>query len=144
MPEIPGSHPKAEGPETGERRRARSDDPLRALSHLLESTRARAGLDAVVLADDLGLTVAGGGAASLCDALSAEAALVWAGRPANDTVPCRLDVLTRTARVRRLTIDGVELLLCGEGSLSPSEQDLASAIEGCRRILEGRTARLRF
>lgn len=46
--------------------------------------------------------------------------LGWVPRPANDTVPCRLDVVLRAAEVRRLSIDGIERLLCGAGTQASS------------------------
>jgi hypothetical protein len=54
---------------------------------------------------------------------------------ANDTIPTRLDVVTRRMAVRRLTIDGIEVLLCGQGG----EVDaLRRAAAGCARILGDR------
>lgn len=86
-----------------------------------------------MLADLSGLVIAGAGPSSMCDELAAVGAANW-GRPANDTVPCRLDVLTRALEVRRLRIDGIEVLLCAEGAGDASEP-LADAIAGCQRIL---------
>jgi hypothetical protein len=102
-------------PKAGaERRLTRTTDPLVALSRLFESARRAGSLEAVVLADEMGLAIAGAGAASLCDELAAHAAVLTAAAPANDTVPCRLDVVARAARIRRLRIDGIEVLLCAE------------------------------
>lgn len=130
--------PPAHG--AGERRRARSDDVLVALSRLFEAARRDGGLQAVVLADDMGLAIAGAGQAGRCDELAAQAALLSA-RPGNDTVPCRLDVVARAARIRRLRIDGIEVLLCAEGDGPHDEPVLARAAEGCRRILAGGSRR---
>lgn len=118
-----------------DRREARSEDPLIALSRLFETARRRAGLDAIVLADDMGLTIAGAGPCSVCDDLAARAAVAGGGKPANDTVPCRLDVLARTMEVRRLRIDGIEVLLCAEGKGPADGNELAGAVSGCQRIL---------
>lgn len=118
-----------------DRRKARSENPLIALSRLFETARRRAGLDAIVLADDVGLAIAGAGPCSRCDELAARAAVAAGGRPANDTVPCRLDVISRTMEVRRLRIDGIEVLLCTEGEGPASGDELASAVSGCQRIL---------
>ena len=128
-----------------ERREARSGDALVALARLFEAARRRAGLDTVVLADPSGLTIAGAGSGLACDELAARAAVsvvtgaASAREAANDTVPCRLDVLTRAMEVRRLRIDGIEVLLCAEGGTiggsAASDGELSRAVSGCERIL---------
>jgi len=125
-----------------ERRTARSDDPLTALSMSFETARRRAEVDALVLTDPSGLTIAGAGPASLCDDLAARAAVLASPRPANDTVPCRLDVVTRALAVRRLRIDGIEVLLCAEGGAEESDCSLSDAAAACKRILARRSATL--
>jgi hypothetical protein len=118
-----------------ERRTARSSDPLVALSRCFESARRKAGLHALVLADVSGLTIAGAGPASLCDEVAALGAIASA-RPANDTVPCRIEVLARTLEVRRLQIDGIEVLLCTESAKPPGAECVVDeAVAGCERIL---------
>jgi hypothetical protein len=119
--------------DTAERRRDRTDSPLIALSRCFEAARRRAGLGAMVLADVSGLVIVGAGPAAICDELAAVGAANWE-RPANDTVPCRLDVLTRALEVRRLRIDGIEVLLCTDGDVDSAEP-LAEAEAGCQRIL---------
>jgi Holliday junction resolvase-like predicted endonuclease len=47
---------------------------------------------------------------SLSTTFAACADSVPAQKPANDTVPCRLDVVQRASGVRRLSVDGVERL----------------------------------
>jgi hypothetical protein len=116
----------------------RSADPLLALSYWFEAARRRAGLDTLVLSDTGGLAIAGAGNAASCDEIAARAAVLVALRPANDTVPCRLDVVARTFEVRRLRIDGVEVLLCSEGSegtAGEASAALSEAAAGCERIL---------
>jgi hypothetical protein len=44
-------------------------------------------------------------------------------------------VLARAMEVRRLRIDGIEVLLCAQGEGSASGAELARAISGCQRIL---------
>jgi hypothetical protein len=124
--------------KAAERRIARTSDPLVALSRLFESARREGSLDALVLADETGITIAGAGPAARCDELAAVAPFA-AGVPANDTVPCRIDVVGRAAQVRRLRIDGIEVFLCAEGAAG--EGALARAAEGCRRILVGQRRR---
>ncbi|HEX3776122.1 MAG TPA: hypothetical protein VHV51_16740 [Polyangiaceae bacterium] len=113
-----------------ERRQSRSENTLIALTRLLEATRRSAELEAVAIGDDAGLLVAGAGAAELCDELAALAPL---GSVANDTVPTRMDVLSRRTEVRRLAVDGVEVFISGRGG------DLGAVLgrvaDGCARIL---------
>jgi hypothetical protein len=130
VPPPPPSPP----PGDVERRRGRTDDALVALSRCFEAARQRAGLHALVLADETGLAIAGAGPAASCDDLAARAA-VASSRPANDTVPCRLDVVSRTMEVRRLRIDGIDVLLCAEGEKGGLGGHLAAAAAGCERIL---------
>ncbi len=137
---LTSSPPPAPLEDAADRRRDRTDSPLIALSRCFESARRRAGLGALVLADVSGLVIAGAGPAAMCDELAAIGAANW-DRPANDTVPCRLDVLTRSLEVRRLRIDGIEVLLCTEGD-SEDMEPLAEAVAGCQRILGRRRARL--
>jgi hypothetical protein len=130
------------GPMDGEleRRRDRTTSPLGALSRCFEAARRRAGLEALVLADVSGLVIAGAGPSAMCDELAAVGA-ACSGRPANDTVPSRLDVLSRALEVRRLRIDGIEVLLCTEGARDgESEEQLSAAVAGCERILGRRKA----
>jgi hypothetical protein len=130
--------PSATGREEAvERRASRSSDPLVALSRLLEATRMRSGASTVALADETGLCIAGAGDASLCEDLASRGPLL-AARPVNDTIPCRLDVVERAMQVRRLRIDGIEVLLCAEG---PHPVDMTDAEEGSKRILGRQKAR---
>jgi hypothetical protein len=125
--------PPSKGPT--ERRTNRTSDPLVALSRLLEATRLRTGASTLALADDMGICIAGAGEASLCEELAARGPLALEGKPVNDTIPCRLDVVERTMIVRRLRIDGIEVFLCAE---APHPVDVTDAEDGSRRILEGR------
>lgn len=132
MPVPPSKGPSEDSPE---RRTNRTSDPLVALSRLLEATRRRTGASTLALADDTGICIAGAGEASLCEELAARAPLALEGRPMNDTIPCRLDVVERTMLVRRLRIDGIEVFLCAD---APHPIDVSEAEDGSRRILEGR------
>lgn len=114
-----------------ERRGSRRDHTLDALGDLLDSVRRDSDFRALCLADPSGVLVAGAGAFSECEELAAVAPLV-ARHAANDTVPTRLDVVERRMEVRRLTIDGIEVLLCGQGG---EPNALRRAAAGCARIL---------
>jgi hypothetical protein len=104
-----------------DRRLTRSENTHVALTRLLEAARSSSRLEALALGDELGLLVAGAGAAELCDELAAVAPLA-----ANDTLPARPEV-------RRLAVDGFEMFVSGRGA------DLSSTLvrvaDGCVRIL---------
>lgn len=118
-----------------ERRLDRTENALGALTKLAEASRRRAGLAAVAVSDATGMLLAGAGAHRLCEELAAWAPLV--GRHAeNDTVPTCLDSFEGRTRMRRLAIDGFEIVVsfCGPGAESAQELDAVSA--GCARILK--------
>jgi hypothetical protein len=118
-----------------ERRLAARDEVLTSLGRLLESVRREAEFEAVAVADETGILVAGAGAWARCEELAAAAPLVRPSYAANDTVPTRTDVLARRMEVRRLMVDGVQVLLSGSGGRSSAPEALARAAAGCARIL---------
>lgn len=111
---------------------ATSTDPLVALSQLLDRARVAAGTRTLAIADDRGLLIAGAGSWASCEELAAWAPLLADGA-ANDTVPTRLDVLARRSEVRRLTIDGMRVYVCGEGGDALAA--VQDALDSCRRVL---------
>jgi hypothetical protein len=130
-----GQNEQAFGP-TDERRRDRCETTLGALTRLLEAARRRSDLDALALCDGAGFLVAGAGAAQLCDELAAYAPILAAAdSPANDILPTSLMARERKFRVQRLSIDGIEVLLCESGAQS---SDFAALAQGCERILGAR------
>ena len=118
-----------------ERRRRRSEDPITALHYQLSSSRAEAGLEALVLVDDAGCLVAGAGAWPVCEELAAYAPLLARPEVANVTVGTRLEALSGEVLVRSVAVDGAEVLLCSRGGTDRREASLARALAGCRRIL---------
>jgi hypothetical protein len=129
---MPGRLDEGCRPADGYERRASSRlDPLLDLSRLLEAARRGAQAEALAVADASGCLVAGAGAAQTCDELAAYAALL----PTNDTVPTRLDVLARRTALRRLRVDGVEVLLACRGNDEAASAALERAASGCQRIL---------
>ena len=62
-----------------DRRRTRSADPLVALHYQLAQARQEGQLDAIVVADDSGVVVAGAGAWAVCEELAAYAPLLAQG-----------------------------------------------------------------
>ncbi len=124
-------------PPTGvERRRDRSTDAVSALSRLLDAARNDAALDALAIADASGCLVAGAGRWEACEELAAYAPLLeHPSEPANDVIPTRLDVLARRSEVRRLCVDGIDVLVCGHGESDGRSAALDRAAAGCARIL---------
>ncbi len=114
-----------------DRRSTRSDDPLVALGRLLDGVRRHSGIEALAVADPTGLLIAGAGAFRACEELAATAPFAD-GAAANDTVPSRIDIISRDTEVRSLTIDGVEVFLVAR---DPAGSGLDAAESGCRRIL---------
>jgi hypothetical protein len=117
-----------------ERRQDRTTEALSALVRLLEAARRRSGLEALAVAENAGVLLAGAGPARLCDEMAAWAPLVKAP-VANDAVPTRLDVFERRALVQRLAVDGVEIVVCGVGEGEKTRRELDSVAAGCTRIL---------
>ena len=128
-----------------ERRRRRSDDPLVALHYQLTSTRARSGLDAVVLADFSGVVVAGAGSWAACEELAAYAPLLADGAVMTAAVTSRVDLLRRDALVVHVTVAGQDVLLCGrprrdEKKPEGAARALDAAAAGVTRILTAAAA----
>ena len=121
-----------------ERRQARSENTQVALTRLLESVRQSAALEALALGDDLGLLMAGAGAAELCDELAAVAPLF--GTAAGTCSATDLVLLGRGTEVRRLAVEGSELFLAGRGA--EIGLALSRVAIGCARILVEKRARL--
>ena len=120
-----------------DRRQARSENTQVALTRLLEAARRAAALEALALGDELGLLVAGAGAAELCDELAAVAPLF--GSP-SISLPTDLGVLGSGTEVHRLAVDGCEMFISGRGAgLDSALRGIAS---GCQRILIEKKARL--
>ena len=120
-----------------DRRQARSENTQVALTRLLEAARRSAELEALALGDDLGLLVAGAGAAELCDELAAAAPLFGS---ADASLPMHFDVLGHGTEVRRLAVDGCEMFISGRGAGLDSA--LGRIASGCQRILVEKKARL--
>jgi len=120
-----------------DRRHARSENTQVALTRLLEAARSASALEALALGDELGLLVAGAGAAELCDELAAVAPLFGSS---NTALPSHLSALGRGTEVRRLAVDGCEMFISGRGA--GLELALGGIESGCRRILVEKKVRL--
>ncbi|MDF2694652.1 MAG: hypothetical protein K0S65_3035 [Labilithrix sp.] len=128
-----------------DRRLRRSSDPLVALHYQLSSARARADLDAIVVADPSGVVVAGAGSWPVCEELAAYAPLLADGQWASmsDPVSSRVEVLRREVDVRSVAVGGQEVLLCTRQKrraeaievIEASSRNLEEAARGVSRIL---------
>ena len=98
-------------------RRQRSNDPLVALHYQLVRARQEGHLDAVVVADDAGIVVAGAGAWATCEELAAYAPLlahgVWTEPGAPGT--SRLAEMRTEVDVQPVDVEGQTVLLCARG-----------------------------
>ena len=114
-----------------ERRTRRSQDPYRALCLQLEHSRSQGQLDAVVVAIDNGLLVAGAGERSVCEALGAVAPLMssaaFSGR-----LPGVLE--GQSVDVRELSLDGETVYVASVGR-EGGDAWLEQSMGGIRRIL---------
>ncbi|HLK35656.1 MAG TPA: hypothetical protein VKU41_02815 [Polyangiaceae bacterium] len=119
-----------------ERRRQRSADPLVALHYQLAHARHEGRLEALVLADDAGVVVAGAGAWAVCEELAAYAPLLAQGvwtEPGMATTS-RVAELRTQVDVQPVSVEGQTVLLCARGSGSSSA--MSRAAKGVARILK--------
>jgi hypothetical protein len=119
-----------------ERRRRRSDDPLVALHYQLAHARLEGQLEAIVVADDSGVVVAGAGAWATCEELAAYAPILaqgqWTEPGLDDT--SRVAELRGQVDVQPVDVDGQRVLLCVRGGLRDSTA-VGRAAAGVARIL---------
>jgi hypothetical protein len=121
-----------------DRRRARSEDPLIALHYQLAHARQEGRLDAIVVADDTGIVVAGAGAWAVCEELAAYAPLlaqgVWHEPGMSPT--SRMAELRSQVDVQPVDIEGEgqTVLLCARGGWMRAAA-MGRAAGGVARIL---------
>ena len=121
------------GLKSEERRTRRSDDTMMALHYQLAFARFEGEFEALVLADAAGCLVAGAGPWPTCEMLAAFAPLFIErreGAPWGEDRPTGVEI-------RRLPIDGSEVLLCARGGGTGRVPSITRAAAGCRRILGG-------
>jgi hypothetical protein len=122
---------------SADRRVHRTENALEALTRLVEASRRRAGAQAVAVSDRTGLLLASAGAHRLCEELAAWAPLM--GHPAdNDVVPSFLDCFEGRTSLRRLAVDGIEIVVSFSGSREDEKNELDAVSAGCARILRQR------
>ena len=119
-----------------DRRKNRSDDPLIALHYQLAHCRHVGRLDAIVVADDAGVVVAGAGAWATCEELAAYAPILaqgqWTEPGLDDT--SRVAELRGEVDIQPVDVDGQTVLLCARGG--PRRADaMDRAAAGVARIL---------
>jgi hypothetical protein len=120
-----------------ERRRQRSDDPLVALHYQLAHVRREAELDAIVVADDSGVVVAGAGAWAMCEELAAYAPMLAQGvwnEPGLDA-DSPLGTLRADVDVTAVDVRGHSVLLCARGGWTRTLA-MTEAARGVERILK--------
>jgi hypothetical protein len=120
-----------------DRRRKRSDDPLVALHYQLTQARSEGHLDAIVIADDAGVVVAGAGSWAVCEELAAYAPLlaqgVWNEPGSRGT--SRMSQLSTEVDIQPVEIDGQTVLLCARGGMMRG-MAMERAAFGIARILK--------
>jgi len=119
-----------------DRRRTRSEDPLVALHYQLTQARHEGRLEAIVIADDAGVVVAGAGAWAVCEELAAYAPLLAQGVWTEPGLPgvSRVAELRNEVDVQSVEIDGQRVLLCARGGRMRMLA-MEKAAEGVVRIL---------
>jgi hypothetical protein len=121
--------------QSQERRQKRSLDPLVALHYQLAYARQDGRLDAIVVADDSGVMVAGAGAWATCEELAAYAPLfAEAASGMSPTTASRVESLRRQVDVKRVEVEGQAVLLCARGGAKRAGL-LDQAARGVARIL---------
>ena len=119
-----------------DRRHHRSDDPLVALHYQLAHSRREGSLDAIVVADDSGVVVAGVEGWAACEELAAYAPLLArgaCGEPGLDQ-DSRIAELRTSVDVRPVDVEGQQVLLCAKGGWKRAAA-MEKAAEGVARIL---------
>lgn len=119
-----------------DRRRTRSEDPIIALAYQLAHARQAGRLEAIVVADDAGIVVAGAGSWAVCEELAAYAPLLAQGvwHEPGMSPPTRMAELRAEVDVQPVAIEGQTVLLCARGGRMRANA-MQRAAEGVARIL---------
>lgn len=127
---------RVEAEAQNDRRRQRSTDPLVALHYQLAQARDQGKVDAMVVADDSGVLVAGTGPWALCEELAAYAPLLaqglWNEPGLSPGGP--MAELGTEVDVQRVDADGQGVFLCARGGWMRAAA-MQRAAEGVARIL---------
>jgi hypothetical protein len=119
-----------------DRRRKRSDDPLVALHYQLAHARSEGRVEAMVVADDSGLVVAGAGAWAACEELAAYAPLLAQGQwtEPGSIDRTRIAALRQQVDVQAVEVEGQRMLVCARGG-TMRRAATSRAAQGVARIL---------
>ena len=119
-----------------DRRRKRSQDPLVALHYQLSHARHEGKLEAIVVADDSGVVVAGAGAWAVCEELAAYAPLLAQGVWVEPGMArgSRVAELRTEVDVQPVDVGGQKVLLCARGGWGRA-MAMERAAAGVARIL---------
>lgn len=121
-----------------DRRQKRSEDPLVALHYQLAHARQEGRLDAIVVADDSGVVVAGAGSWAACEELAAYAPLLAQGvwnEPGVAGKLSRMAELRTEVDVQPVDVEGQTVLLCARGGMLRASA-MERAAGGVARILK--------
>ena len=131
------TNPAAAEAAQGDRRRQRSNDPLVALHYQLAQAGREGKVDAMVVADDSGVLVAGAGPWASCEELAAYAPLLaqWC-EPGLGSYG-NLGELRTNVDVQRVETDGQSVFLCARGGWMRA-MAMERAAQGVARILASR------
>jgi hypothetical protein len=123
-----------------DRRRKRSGDPLVALHYQLAHARHEGRLEAIVVADDSGVVVAGAGSWAVCEELAAYAPLLVQGvwkEPGLVGGASRVAELGEQVDVQPVVVDGQTVLLCAQRTEGrPRAESMQRTAQGVARILK--------
>jgi hypothetical protein len=103
---------------------------MMALHYQLAFARFEGEFEALVLTDAAGCLVAGAGPWPTCEMLAAFAPVMGRRGGGHDGRPSDVEI-------RRVMIDGSEVLLCARGGGRARVPSITRAASGCRRILGG-------
>ncbi|HLU64912.1 MAG TPA: hypothetical protein VKZ63_01470, partial [Kofleriaceae bacterium] len=104
-----------------ERRRRRSDNTTLALHYQLESSRAAARLDGLVLSDEDGFCLASSGDPEACEEVAARLPFIGRKVPRFEGVLLGCESGWRI-RMERVAIAGADLYLCAIGNGAPGNE----------------------
>jgi hypothetical protein len=123
------------GTRTQERRRRRTNDVMEALHLQLDACREDAELEAMVVADDLGMLLASSGMPSMCYEVAARLPIL--ARKAGDFSGVLLGASGGVpVGVKRIKLGDSELIACALGGQQDRHgEQLRRAEQGVKRIL---------
>ena len=127
---------------TTERRQRRSDDPIEAMHLQLDACRRDARVEAMVIFDEQGISLAASGSVATCDEVAATLPLVGRGLDYFEGEVCSPAGAWDLA-MRRFCVDGGSLFVCAVGGATRDRSRQLLRTMGCAtRLLESERASL--